>query len=111
MTVHFASPRISSLNLPCRPQISDSLKHFGLSPSTRHLLLVHVGPLSEDRPGAGRTEAEEVQRRTEAIVEGEAISLEDLGRLPDGGTDEKAIRKVSILANGLPAGESETFQS
>lgn len=47
----------------------------------------------------------------EAIVEGEAISLEDLGRLPDGGTDEKAIRKVSILANGLPAGESETFQS
>ncbi|BGP54764.1 hypothetical protein JCM8202_003272 [Rhodotorula sphaerocarpa] len=74
--------------------ISDSLKHFGLSPSTRHLLLVHVGPLSEDRPGAGRTEAEEVQRRMEAIVEGEAISLEDLGRLPDGGTDEKAIRKT-----------------
>lgn len=30
----------------------------------------------------------------EAIVEGELRSLDELGRLPDGGTDEKALRKV-----------------
>ncbi len=34
----------------------------------------------------------------EAIVDGEVLSLKDLGRLPDGGTDEKAIRKVSTRA-------------
>lgn len=33
----------------------------------------------------------------EAIVDGEVLSLEELGRLPDGGTDEKALRKVSKL--------------
>ncbi|GAA5993701.1 hypothetical protein JCM10908_001336 [Rhodotorula pacifica] len=82
--------------------ISDSLKHFGLSPSTRHLLLVHIAPLDsgdsdDDGSARRRGEADEVLKRMEAIVEGEMLSLEDLGRLPDGGTDEKAIRKTYKL--------------
>lgn len=83
-------------------QISDSLKHFGLSPSTRHLLLVHIAPLAAGERAASdqRKEADEVLKRMEAIVDGEVLLLEDLGRLPDGGTDEKAIRKVSALALG-----------
>ncbi|GAA5869842.1 hypothetical protein JCM3774_000511 [Rhodotorula dairenensis] len=81
--------------------ISDSLKHFGLSPSTRFLLLVHIAPLGagddEASASAQRREADEVLTRMEAIVEGEVLSLEDLGRLPDAGTDEKAIRKTYKL--------------
>ncbi|BGP23802.1 hypothetical protein JCM10295v2_002703 [Rhodotorula toruloides] len=37
----------------------------------------------------------------EAIVEGELLSLDELGRLPDGGTDEKALRKVYKLNQDL----------
>lgn len=76
---------------PPRLQINDSLKHFGLSPSTTSLLLVHLAP-SED---AGGPEADEVLPRMEAIVEGEVQSLDLLGALPQGGTNYKALRKVS----------------
>lgn len=81
-------------------QISDSLKHFGLTPSTRFLLLVHIAPLvaGGDAVARSRTEADEVLKRMNTIVEGDVLSLEDLGRLPDAGTDEKAIRKVSAQA-------------
>lgn len=90
LALHLADPLLGILD-----QISDSLKHFGLSASTRHLLLVHIGSANGGDAAQERSAAEGVWRRMEAIVEGKAISLEQLGRLPDGGTDEKGIRKVS----------------
>ena len=70
--------------------MSDSLKHFGLSPSTTSLLLVHLA-LSED---AGGPEADEVLPRMEALVAGAIQPLDLLGALPGGATNYKAIRKV-----------------
>lgn len=85
-------------------QITDSLKHFGLSPSTTSLVLVHIAPstLPTDDAAAQQRANEDVLRRMEAVVEGELVGLEALGRLSDGGTDEKALRKVRFAA--LPKG-------
>ena len=96
-------PPASPLTPPPDAQISDSLKHFGLSPSTTSLLLVHLAP-SED---AGGLEAEEVLLRMEALVEGGVQALDLLGALPEGKTNYKAIRKVSrakFMAFGVSAG-------
>jgi hypothetical protein len=60
-------------------------------------LLVHIAPLDAGAASVQREEADEILKRMETIVEGEVLSLDDLGRLPDGGTDEKALRKVSKL--------------
>ncbi|POY74106.1 hypothetical protein BMF94_2918 [Rhodotorula taiwanensis] len=95
--------------------ISDSLKHFGLSASTRHLLLVHIGSANGGDAAQERSAAEGVWRRMEAIVEGKAISLEQLGRLPDGGTDEKGIRKTyklnqDAVFKNLPLGTPEALE-
>lgn len=58
---------------------------------------MHIAPLDAGEPSNQRKDADEIIKRMEAIVDGEVLSLEDLGRLPDGGTDEKALRKVSKL--------------
>jgi hypothetical protein len=87
------------------PQITDSLKHFGLSPSTKSLLLVHIAPSSpSSTSGADSTTPpvtsdtnEEVLRRMEAIVEGSPLaSLEEMGKAGEAaaGVDEKGLRKV-----------------
>jgi hypothetical protein len=87
------------------PQITDSLKHFGLSPLTKSLLLVHIAPSPPSStsgadsitPPATSDTNEEVLRRMEAIVEGSLLaSLEELGKAGEGGAgvDEKGLRKV-----------------
>ncbi|BGP31152.1 hypothetical protein JCM10296v2_002916 [Rhodotorula toruloides] len=86
--------------------ISDSLKHFGLSPSTSYLALVHIAPLLPEGDGARRANGD-ILRKMEAIVEGELRSLDELGRLPDGGTDEKALRKVYKLNQDLAVRDLE----
>lgn len=81
------------------PQISDSLKHFGLSPSTTSLLLVHLAPSADE----GGPEADEILPRMEALVEGGIQSLDLLGALPGGATNYKALRKVSCTLLELSA--------
>ncbi|GAA5823652.1 hypothetical protein JCM11251_000712 [Rhodosporidiobolus azoricus] len=81
--------------------ITDSLKHFGLCPSTRSLLLVHIAssPSSSSSSTKSSDEAADILRRMEELVgEGSKLqSLDLLGKLPEGGTDEKGLRKVYKL--------------
>ncbi|GAA6012106.1 hypothetical protein JCM10207_005130 [Rhodosporidiobolus poonsookiae] len=93
--------------------ITDSLKHFGLSPSTRSLLLIHLAPSPPSSTSSSTPtptpaqEAEErraVLARMQALVDGAPlVSLDRLGALPadeasgKGGTDEKGLRKVYKL--------------
>ncbi|GAA5896723.1 hypothetical protein JCM6882_005020 [Rhodosporidiobolus microsporus] len=78
--------------------ITDSLKHFGLSPSTRSLLLIHIAPSSPSSSSTPPEEAADVLRRMEDLVEGSTLeSLDLLGRLPEGGTDERGLRKTYKL--------------
>ncbi|GJN89744.1 hypothetical protein Rhopal_002733-T1 [Rhodotorula paludigena] len=98
--------------------ITDSLKHFGLSPSTTSLVLVHIAPspLPADDAAAQQGANEDVLRRMEAVVEGELVGLEALGRLPDGGTDEKALRKIyklnqDVALKSLPSGSTEALEA
>ncbi|GAA5828688.1 hypothetical protein JCM5353_008502 [Sporobolomyces roseus] len=70
--------------------ISEALKHFGLSANTKHLLLVRI------QQGGGET-AEDVEKGMRAIVEGELASLDQLGRLPNDGTNFKSLRKIYKL--------------
>ncbi|GAA5851853.1 hypothetical protein JCM9279_001908 [Rhodotorula babjevae] len=93
--------------------ITDSLKHFGLSPSTSSLVLVHIAKTGEDATAEGeRLASEDVLRRMEAVVEGELVSLDALGRTEGGALDDKAVRKVYKLnqdtaLKGLQAGSDE----
>ncbi|GAA5889579.1 hypothetical protein JCM8208_001064 [Rhodotorula glutinis] len=93
--------------------ITDSLKHFGLSPSTSSLVLVHIAPTTGQATAENeRTAAEDVLRRMEAVVEGEVVSLDALGRADGGALDDKAVRKVYKLnqdtaLKGLKAGSDE----
>ncbi|KPV77462.1 uncharacterized protein RHOBADRAFT_51312 [Rhodotorula graminis WP1] len=93
--------------------ITDSLKHFGLSPSTASLVLVHIAPSTGQATAKSeRTAAEDVLRRMAAAVEGEVVSLEALGRSEGGTLDEKAVRKVYKLnqdtaLKGLQAGSDD----
>ncbi|GAA5855677.1 hypothetical protein JCM8547_001641 [Rhodosporidiobolus lusitaniae] len=94
--------------------ITDSLKHFGLSPSTSSLLLVRISPFSASSSGSSATQrttdAEDnaaVLRAMEAIVAGSPlVSLELLGKLSSeaegGAVDEKSLRKYYKL-NSEPA--------
>ncbi|GAA6031053.1 hypothetical protein JCM8097_003981 [Rhodosporidiobolus ruineniae] len=89
--------------------ITDSLRHFGLSPSTRSLLLVHLAPSPSSSSSSSspadaspppHSDAQAVLARLEKLVEGSGARLESLkwlGRLPDGGTDEKGLRKLYKL--------------
>ncbi|GAA6061398.1 hypothetical protein JCM10212_000658 [Sporobolomyces blumeae] len=70
--------------------ISEALKHFGMSANTRDLLLVRI---QRDANGAERA----VDKEMRDIVEGQLASLDLLGRLPDGRTNEKSLRKVYKL--------------
>lgn len=81
----------SRLILGRSPQISDSLKHFGVSATSTALALVHVAPLN----GATRDSERSVLERMQSLSGGNPSSLDLLGRLPDGGTNEKSLRKVS----------------
>lgn len=71
-------------------QISESLKHFGLAPTTKYLCLVHVAPSS--------TDAQAVLDKMMQLVDGDLLSLDLLGSLPEGGTNEKSIKKVRCFA-------------
>ncbi|CEQ40545.1 SPOSA6832_02185 [Sporobolomyces salmonicolor] len=83
-------------------QISDSLKHFGLSTSTSSLLLVRIVP-SDPSASSGMPGGDEVLRRMHDVIEGKLASLELLGRLPEGGTNEKSIRKVRFFVWERPS--------
>ncbi|GAA5898164.1 hypothetical protein JCM5296_002009 [Sporobolomyces johnsonii] len=95
--------------------ISDSLKHFGLSASTSSLLLVRIAS-SDPSANSGTPGGDEVLRRMHEIVEGELASLELLGRLPAGGTNEKSIRKTyklnqDAVFSSLKQGSPEALQA
>ncbi|GAA5893238.1 Cgi121p [Sporobolomyces salmoneus] len=71
--------------------ISEALKHFGLSATTKDLLLVRIQPeTASDTP-------QEIEEGMKSIVEGEIASLDLLGKLPGGGTNEKSLRKIYKL--------------
>lgn len=71
-----------------RHQITESLKHFGLGAATTSLVLVHI---TSDESAA----PEGVLSMMCDLAQMEPISLDRLGRLPDGGTNEKSLRKAS----------------
>ncbi|KAI5479841.1 Kinase binding protein CGI-121 [Pseudohyphozyma bogoriensis] len=73
--------------------IAESLKHFGLSPSTTSLLLVHFAPPASE----GGEGDEEVFEAMAKVVEGTLSSLDLLGNLPEGGTSYKSLRKTYKL--------------
>ncbi|GAA5924399.1 hypothetical protein JCM1841_001689 [Sporobolomyces salmonicolor] len=95
--------------------ISDSLKHFGLSTSTSSLLLVRIVP-SDPSASSGMPGGDEVLRRMHDVIEGKLASLELLGRLPEGGTNEKSIRKTyklnqDAVFSSLKQGSPEALQA
>ncbi|GAA5950366.1 hypothetical protein JCM21900_003706 [Sporobolomyces salmonicolor] len=95
--------------------ISDSLKHFGLSTSTSSLLLVRIAP-SGRSASSGMPGEDEVLRRMHNVIEGELASLEVVGRLPEGGTNEKSIRKTyklnqDAVFSSLKQGSPEALQA
>jgi len=94
----------SKLTLLSRRQITEALKHFGLSPSTSSLVVVHIARTAGGREG--QDEDEEVLRRMEAAVEGEVVSLDALGRIQGGALDDKAVRKVCFPLRPLGIGSS-----
>ncbi|GAA5975227.1 hypothetical protein JCM11641_004401 [Rhodosporidiobolus odoratus] len=89
--------------------INDSLKHFGLSPTTTSLFLVHLSPLPGSTSSTSSTANEEQERtevlkRMEALV-GEAplVGLDQLGGTEgEGALDEKGLRKVYKLNTETP---------
>ncbi|GAA6046460.1 hypothetical protein JCM3770_004933 [Rhodotorula araucariae] len=94
--------------------ITDSLKHFGLSPTTSSLLLVHIAPAPET-PAEEQAPGEEILRRMEAVVQGPMVPLDALGQISGGGFDEKAVRKVYKLnqdtaLKSLRAGSDEALR-
>ncbi|BGP39107.1 hypothetical protein JCM10450v2_003060 [Rhodotorula kratochvilovae] len=94
--------------------ITDSLKHFGLSPSTSSLLLVHIAPTAAT-PADERAAGEDVLRRMETVVQGPMVALDALGRSEGGGLDEKVVRKVYKLnqdaaLKGLHAGSDDALR-
>lgn len=95
---------VSKLTLLSRRQITEALKHFGLSPSTSSLVVVHIARTAGGREG--QDEDEEVLRRMEAAVEGEVVSLDALGRIQGGALDDKAVRKVCFPLRPLGIGSS-----
>ncbi|GAA5883278.1 hypothetical protein JCM16303_007344 [Sporobolomyces ruberrimus] len=75
--------------------ISEALKHFGLSAKTTNLLLVKVQPTPTT--GESTTTREEIEEGMKRIVQGQIDSLETLGNLPEGGTNDKSLRKIYKL--------------
>ncbi|GAA6008938.1 hypothetical protein JCM11491_003840 [Sporobolomyces phaffii] len=70
--------------------ISEALKHFGLSAKTKDLLLVRIQQ-------QGSEPSEQIQDGMKSIVEGQLASLDLLGTLPEGGTNDKSLRKLYKL--------------
>ncbi|GAA5955075.1 hypothetical protein JCM3765_003183 [Sporobolomyces pararoseus] len=73
--------------------ISEALKHFGLSASTKDLLLVRI----QENESAEKQEAADIEAGMKSLVEGEIASLDLLGNLPEGGTNDKSLRKIYKL--------------
>ncbi|KAK4055581.1 hypothetical protein OIV83_000127 [Microbotryomycetes sp. JL201] len=72
--------------------ITDSLKHFGLGPTTKSLVLVRIDSRGVEAPAS-------VLQRMSQLVEGEPAPLDLLGQLPENGTNDKSLRKVYKLNN------------
>lgn len=70
-------------------QISDSLRHFGLSDKTKHLLLVKISPEPEDTVSASMR----------SLVHGQIVPLSQLGTEAVN-FSAKALRKVSVSVLG-----------
>ncbi|GAA5974621.1 hypothetical protein JCM5350_001222 [Sporobolomyces pararoseus] len=73
--------------------ISEALKHFGLSANTKDLLLVRI----RGNESAEKQTSADVEAGMKSIVEGELASLDLLGNLPEGGTNDKGLRKIYKL--------------
>ncbi|ORY91458.1 CGI-121-domain-containing protein [Leucosporidium creatinivorum] len=93
--------------------ITESLKHFGLGPTTKSLALVHIAPLTSVDDSSS---AEAILSRMKDLVQLEPSSLDLLGQLPDGGTNEKSLRKyyklnTDIVLTSQPAGSPQARQA
>ncbi|KAK4057906.1 hypothetical protein OIO90_001125 [Microbotryomycetes sp. JL221] len=75
--------------------ISDSLKHFGLSVSTASLVLVRIAPFGFS------TRATILNHMTQLVHQATPHSLDLLGDLPNDGTNIKSLRKVYKLDNDV----------
>lgn len=94
-----------------QPQINDALRKFGISPSTKRLILIRIGTPTGPTPSSSsaenndlagdetfdarkeRYEQELVDQMAE-VVEGEMVSLDRLGEE----ADWKSLKKVSIAS-------------
>ncbi|GAA5927864.1 Cgi121p [Sporobolomyces koalae] len=72
--------------------ISEALKHFGMSATTRDLLLVRI-----QQQDAAEQSTQSIETAMKSIVKGDLAPLDLLGQLPDGRLNEKSIRKIYKL--------------
>ncbi|GAA5844642.1 hypothetical protein JCM3766R1_005972 [Sporobolomyces carnicolor] len=78
--------------------ISEALKHFGLSPTTTDLVVVRVCPSRNSNPSDDDSNDDDaVASAIASIVQGEITPLDLIGDLPDGRTNDKSLRKVYKL--------------
>ncbi|SCZ97791.1 BZ3500_MvSof-1268-A1-R1_Chr7-3g09592 [Microbotryum saponariae] len=79
--------------------ISDSLKHFGLSNTTQHLCLVHVTSVPSESLRPINEAGERVLERMQALADGgDLLSLDQLGGHHEGSfVNEKSLRKLYKL--------------
>lgn len=86
-----------------REQIIDSLKNFGLTASTKSVVVIRV-QFTQENEGGRRNEIvreKSIFEAMQTIVQGQLSRIDNLGALPfdaegKGGTDRKRIRKVSL---------------
>lgn len=80
-------------SLSNQPQINDALRKFGISPSTRNLILVRV-----NKPTSTERAQEDVEQacvdEMSDLVQGDISSLDSLGGMADSQVDWKGLKKV-----------------
>ncbi|KDE02661.1 hypothetical protein MVLG_06797 [Microbotryum lychnidis-dioicae p1A1 Lamole] len=78
--------------------ISDSLKHFGLSNTTQHLCLVHVTSTPAESLNSINEAGKRVLERMQALVDGGGLlSLDQLGGHEGSLVNEKSLRRLYKL--------------
>lgn len=93
MSLTWPKVRQTLTSLTNQPQINDALRKFGISPSTRNLILVRVNkPMSTERA------QEDVEQacvdEMSDLVQGDISSLDSLGGMADSQVDWKGLKKV-----------------
>jgi len=80
-----------------QPQINEALRKFGISPTTKNLVLVQIGPPSNSGKEATTEDdrAEHEQRLVDGMSELVAGEISSLDRLGETDLDWKSLKKVS----------------